>query len=466
MNLAASAPSGAVAPVAVVHDPRPSQQSSDAPSRLTAQQSFERNPNTTVQAPPNSRIFVGNLASERTSEGDLRRIFGGYGEILEVVVRRSFGFVQFSSPPAAVAAIAGEQRRDIGGMAIDLSIADNRGARSKEERQSGRREEPRSRRRRSPSPPRRDDRSRDRRGGDRGRAPKALILFLSKDLAPYADHIGDSLCRDAMLRPDEIEASHEPPHAIRDEVQRAERSGVKYCLVADQTDEQRRACRLTIFRPGVAPDVTDDCPVRDATYLVRQEELFCEHHSQVDKGLASASDVLARLGLAAGAPVAAVGGLLGQPLGVPAATGATPAAAAPATTGLDMNQVLQLLAAANANASAVSGSAQQVLPQVQQPMMGIPVQQPMAQGYPPQMQQQYAANPMQQPMPQAVMPQQPPQQNPGGSMGGAGPSTGGDSIQSLLAKLQNKSAPGAAGAPGVQGGAAPPVPYDPRRSQY
>lgn len=75
----------------------------------------------------NSRVFIGNLASEATTENDLYAVFSKYGRLMETpVLRRSFGFVQFETPEAAANAIASEQGRSIGGMRVDLSLADNR----------------------------------------------------------------------------------------------------------------------------------------------------------------------------------------------------------------------------------------------------------------------------------------------------------------------------------------------------
>ena len=55
--------------------------------------------------PPNSRLFVGNLASERVTKEEMEELFGKYGHIIEVSMHPSFGFVQFSSPAAAKAAM-------------------------------------------------------------------------------------------------------------------------------------------------------------------------------------------------------------------------------------------------------------------------------------------------------------------------------------------------------------------------
>ncbi len=70
-----------------------------------------------------SRIFLGNLPSEKTSREELTQIFSKYGQIVEeIVLRKSFGFIQFDSPEAAKAAIAGEQGRIIGGMRLGTSV--------------------------------------------------------------------------------------------------------------------------------------------------------------------------------------------------------------------------------------------------------------------------------------------------------------------------------------------------------
>jgi RNA recognition motif-containing protein len=66
--------------------------------------------------PPGCRLFLGNLASEKTSRKELLEIFGEYGQVEEVVVRRSFGFVQYATPEEAQDAIKAENGRMIGGL--------------------------------------------------------------------------------------------------------------------------------------------------------------------------------------------------------------------------------------------------------------------------------------------------------------------------------------------------------------
>lgn len=84
-------------------------------------------PKVAKNRPENARVFIGNLASEYTDIFEIIKVFHKYGTLIEEpVLRRSFGFVQYSSAEAAKAAVDGEQGRMIGGIGIDLSIADNR----------------------------------------------------------------------------------------------------------------------------------------------------------------------------------------------------------------------------------------------------------------------------------------------------------------------------------------------------
>ena len=72
-------------------------------------------------------MFIGNLATEKTNIAEIERIFAKHGRLAEPpVLRRSFGFVQFDDPRAAQVAIERENGTMIGGLRIDVSLADNR----------------------------------------------------------------------------------------------------------------------------------------------------------------------------------------------------------------------------------------------------------------------------------------------------------------------------------------------------
>lgn len=111
-------------------------------------------------------MFIGNLASDRTSPQEVARIFEKHGRLAEEpMLRKTFGFVQFLEERSARSAIEKEQGTTIGGLRIDLSLADNRPVRSRDS-EDGRPDRPERKRERS-----RKGRGSDRRerSGSRGR---------------------------------------------------------------------------------------------------------------------------------------------------------------------------------------------------------------------------------------------------------------------------------------------------------
>lgn len=70
---------------------------------------------------PGSRIFLGNLASDHTSEREIRDMFLRYGNVKEVVIRKGFGFIQFDSSEAAQKAIAAENGRSFRGYKLGIN---------------------------------------------------------------------------------------------------------------------------------------------------------------------------------------------------------------------------------------------------------------------------------------------------------------------------------------------------------
>ena len=56
------------------------------------------------------RLFIGNLATDKTSKEEVDSIFRRYGNILDVSFYRSFGFVQYDSERAVMDAIKGERQ--------------------------------------------------------------------------------------------------------------------------------------------------------------------------------------------------------------------------------------------------------------------------------------------------------------------------------------------------------------------
>ncbi|KAI8611591.1 hypothetical protein BC830DRAFT_1171755 [Chytriomyces sp. MP71] len=134
---------------------------------------FNSPPSVINHMPLNCRLFLGNLASERTDRFEIAAIFANYGNIVEISLKGSFGFVQYTDPGACTEAIRCEQGRIIGGAKIDLKVSRDKaifGGRSDERERSPRRsvgrpgsarERSRSRERRDRDRDRRDDRDRD-----------------------------------------------------------------------------------------------------------------------------------------------------------------------------------------------------------------------------------------------------------------------------------------------------------------
>ena len=78
---------------------------------------------TSSRYPAGSRVFVGNMPRENTSEEEVRSIFGKHGLVMEVMLQKSYGFVQFDNPRSAADAIRTEHRSQIGGMQVDCQVA-------------------------------------------------------------------------------------------------------------------------------------------------------------------------------------------------------------------------------------------------------------------------------------------------------------------------------------------------------
>lgn len=105
---------------------------------------FTSPPSVMFALPPNSRLFVGNLASEKTSKWvsrrlpplkvgfcfgpytfscfstiyreELARIFAQYGDILEVSTKESYGFIQYDNAESVLDAIRQENGRVVAGL--------------------------------------------------------------------------------------------------------------------------------------------------------------------------------------------------------------------------------------------------------------------------------------------------------------------------------------------------------------
>ncbi|KAH6615636.1 hypothetical protein B0J18DRAFT_446515 [Chaetomium sp. MPI-SDFR-AT-0129] len=105
--------------------------------RYTSEAKWER-------FPEGSRIFIGNLSSERVSKREVFDVFHQFGRLAQISLKSAYGFVQYHTIGEGHAAMQGVQGIELGGRRIHLEI-------SRTQKKGGDK-----------------DRSPDRRGGPRG----------------------------------------------------------------------------------------------------------------------------------------------------------------------------------------------------------------------------------------------------------------------------------------------------------
>lgn len=94
----------------------------------------------------NSQIFIAKLGFD-TNENDMRRTFEKFGSIREIILKKSYGFVNYENQDSALEAIKAMNGQKINGRRVVVEMSEDRGGRRNDRRP-------------------RDD---DRRGGDRDR---------------------------------------------------------------------------------------------------------------------------------------------------------------------------------------------------------------------------------------------------------------------------------------------------------
>lgn len=209
--------------------------------------------------PQGSRLFVGNLPSEKVHKRDLFERFYQYGKLAQISIKQAFGFVQFLDADACYRALNGEQGVAVAGRKMHLEVSkpqrntnkgsnrddgrrrsrspdynrrgsrgvdryssggqvgsprdqnfrrgrdDYRPGRSPSPDRYGRSRDRYDRRRRSPSPRpipgsqyNSDDRLAQQMGGS-GQRPDVEILCVSPELSRYADEVRLSLSRQQLM---------------------------------------------------------------------------------------------------------------------------------------------------------------------------------------------------------------------------------------------------------------------------
>lgn len=244
-----------------------------------------------AQRTPNCRIFLGNLASERTSPAELKEIFSKYGKVNDdIVLRKSFGFIQFDTPQAALDAIAGENGRLIGGMRLDLNLADNReprkdapgrgrgGAPSPRKKSPPRQAGRRRRRSASPSPEDTRDGKRFAHEQQGGLQPRMMlkgpllceVFYLGPSQRGYAKKIEEIITRDVGTFT--VESRLTERRNVPDELDKAQKKGIRYVCVVGRQNEDGNTVNLHVFRPIGKPETMTGISIRDALSTILQEE--------------------------------------------------------------------------------------------------------------------------------------------------------------------------------------------------
>ena len=75
------------------------------------------------QFPYGSRLFVGNLSSERVTKRDIFHVFHPYGRIAQISIKQAYGFVQFFDIAGCDKATRAENGRIIRGKKVNLEIS-------------------------------------------------------------------------------------------------------------------------------------------------------------------------------------------------------------------------------------------------------------------------------------------------------------------------------------------------------
>jgi hypothetical protein len=110
--------------------------------------------------PLGSRLFVGNLPTEKVTKRDLFHIFHKYGQLAQISIKQAYGFVQFLLAADCQAALGAEQGVELRERLLHLEISKPQ-RNTRNANQGGNRTAPR---RRSRSP----DRAMSRQSNDRG----------------------------------------------------------------------------------------------------------------------------------------------------------------------------------------------------------------------------------------------------------------------------------------------------------
>ncbi|KAF8444317.1 hypothetical protein BGX38DRAFT_1271680 [Terfezia claveryi] len=77
--------------------------------------------------PIGSRLFIGNLPSEKVTKRDIFRIFSRHGRLAQISIKQAYGFVQFLDVSSCVSALRDEQGASCKGRKMHLEVSKPQG---------------------------------------------------------------------------------------------------------------------------------------------------------------------------------------------------------------------------------------------------------------------------------------------------------------------------------------------------
>ncbi|KAF2085427.1 hypothetical protein K490DRAFT_67842 [Saccharata proteae CBS 121410] len=118
--------------------------------------------------PVNSRLFIGNLPTEKVTKRDLFHIFHRHGKLAQISIKQAYGFVQFFESESCFRALKYEQGQNMRGRKMHLEIS--KPQRNTNRNSNGQQDQRAANRRRSRSPD-------YTRGGNAGSAPRGVDRY-------------------------------------------------------------------------------------------------------------------------------------------------------------------------------------------------------------------------------------------------------------------------------------------------
>ncbi|KAI5817530.1 hypothetical protein BZA77DRAFT_309807 [Pyronema omphalodes] len=216
--------------------------------------------------PNGSRLFIGNLPTEKVTKRDLFRLFIKHGRLAQISIKQAYGFVQFLTSESCAAALRHEQGSSVRGRKMHLEISKPQRNTGSSARTSTEASSARTRRSRSPDYNRGAPREVDR---YRGPPPS------------------DRELRDRRDRDDYGSRRRSPPPRSRDDYRPGRRSRSRSPPARYRQRSRSRSPEDDVPLPRRAPDQVPEvqilvCDELDRNFIWWVENAFKVRHLKVD----------------------------------------------------------------------------------------------------------------------------------------------------------------------------------------